>query len=164
MTGNLLRVKETQLEAYLQDSSILEQNLSSEETPKEIEWLYIDKAWDGIIFLLTGKNMPDAYDYDLAQVLFSDQIVDTDQDLGYGPAYYLRPEQVVDINNQISEISIEDLKEKYDPKKMAEIEVYPAIWSDETESFEYLSHYFIKIQKIYSDAVKNGEAIVTFLS
>ena len=165
MTCTLLRVTKNELDEYLNDSSLLEDRIYDDESEDGDENLIdIDKSWDGIIFLLTGQNSAKA-DHPLLQVLFSGQIIDDEQDLGYGPAHYLTPEQVVDLNNQISQITVEELRQKYDPKRMTELEVYPTIWEDEDEeSFEYLSDNFLEVQQLYSDATKNGEAIITILS
>lgn len=163
MIGNLLRVTNAELEEYLEDSSLLEDRIYDEETENPM-LIDIDKAWDGIIFLLTGQSIDNA-DHPLLRVLFSGQIIDEEQDFGYGPAHYLTPEQVAELNNEISEITTSDLKRKYDPEKMTELEVYPTIWEQEgDDAFEYLREYFKSLQKVYSDATENGEAVVTFLN
>lgn len=127
MIGNLLRVTKAELEAYLNDSSLLEDRLYDEnEEPDYQNPDDIDKAWEGILFLLTG-NGASTIDHPLAKVLFSGQLIDKDQDLGYGPAHYVTPEQVVDLNNQISKITIADLRLKFDPEKMTTLGIYPEI-------------------------------------
>ena len=165
MTGNLLRVTNDELEKYLKDSSLLENNIYNDETDGENPNLVdIDKAWEGIIFLLTGQSLANA-DHPLLNVLFSGQLIDDEQDLGYGPAHYLTPEQVKDLNDQITDITTADLKQKYDPRRMSELEIYPTIWEEEGDgAFEYLSEYFINLQEAYLEAAKNGEAIITFIS
>lgn len=165
MICNLLRVTNSELEEYLKDSSLLENIIYNEETDEENPNLTdIDKSWDAIIFLLTGEGVTNI-DHPLTKVLFSGQFIDEGQDLGYGPAHYLTPEQVTELNNQISKITIEELKLKYNPERMAELEVYPAVWEKAgDEAFEYLGESFKSVQKVYSDAAKNGEAIITFLN
>ncbi|MBS1667629.1 MAG: YfbM family protein [Bacteroidetes bacterium] len=164
MIGNLLRVTKAELDDYLKDSSLLESSIYDEETDEENPNLVdIDKSWDGIVFLLTGQGIANA-EHPLLRVLFSGQIIDEEQDLGYGPAHYLTPEQVAELNNQIAKITIADLKQKYDPKKMTELEVYPTIWDEGDQAFAYLSEYFVTVQQVYFEATKNGEAIITFLN
>lgn len=165
MIGNLLRVTKTELDEYLKDSSLLEKSIYDEETDEENPNLVdIDKSWDGILFLLTGQNVANT-DHPLAKVLFSGQLIDEEQDMGYGPAHYLTPEQVKELNQQIATITIADLKQKYDPKRMEEMEVYPTIWESEgDEAFDYLSEYFKELQQVYSNAAENNEAIITFLN
>ena len=163
MIGNLLRVTKTELEEYLKDSSLLENRIYNDDSENEdLNLVDIDKSWDGIIFLLTGQNF-DNSNHPLTKVLFSGQIIDEEQDLGYGPGQYLTPEQVKEVNEQISKISIEELSKKFDAKRMTELEVYPNIWEDEDE-VNYLTEYFQTIQEVYAEASKNDEAIITFIN
>jgi hypothetical protein len=162
MIGNLLRVKTSELEEYLKDSSLLEDKIYDDETENE-KLVDIDKTWDGIIFLLTGQGLETA-EHNLVRVLFSGQIVDEEQDLGYGPAHYLTPEQVAELNNEISTMTLADLKEKFNPERMNELEVYPTIWDEGDDAFDYLAHGFSTVQHVFANATKNGEAIITFLN
>lgn len=169
MICNLLRVPEAELESYLADSSLLESTVYSDEPEEETgveneKLIDIDKAWDGILFLLTGSGFANAA-HPLARIFFSGQIIDEEQDLGYGPAHYLTPAQVSELNDEISNITVDSLRQKYNPKRMTELEVYPAMWeNDGDEEFEYLSQYFTNVQEFYAEAAKNGEAVVTFLN
>lgn len=161
MIANLLRVSPTELETYLNDSNLLEERVYSPDAERDFNLNDLDKAWDAIIFLLTGQNIQNA-DGPLVQVLFSGQIVDEEQDLGYGPGHYLTPKQVKELNSKISAFTTEQLQERYNPEKMTEIDVYPSIW--DVESFEYVDFYFKRLQQVYAEAEKNGQAIITFLS
>jgi len=164
MIGNLLRVSESELEAYLKDSSLLADRIYDDESETADENLVdIDKTWDGILFLLTGQNIENI-NHPLAKVLFSGQLIDEEQDLGYGPAHYLTPKQVKELNNQISKITVADLKQKFDPNKMTELKVYPMIWEEGDDAFEYVADGFSTLQNIYAEAAKNGEGIITFLN
>lgn len=162
MIGNLLRVTKSELEEYLKDSSLLEDKIYNDETGNE-NLVDIDKAWDGIIFLLTGQCLATA-NHNLVKVLFSGQLINKEQDLGYGPAHYLTPEQVTELNNKISTITIVDLKEKFDPEKMNKLDVYPAIWDEGDDVFDYVADGFLTLQNVFAKATKNGEAIITFLN
>jgi hypothetical protein len=163
MIGNFLRVTQTELDEYLQDSSLLENRIYDDESDDVNPNLTdIDKAWDGILFLLTGQSMENN-DHPLSKIFFSGQYIDEDQDLGYGPGQYLTPEQVKDINKEITELSTDDLKSRYDSKKMTALEIYPIAWDDEG-MVNYLTDYFVIVQKVFSDAAKNDEAIIAFLN
>lgn len=162
MIGNLLRVTNAELEEYLKDSSLLEDKIYDDETENE-NLTDLDKSWDGIIFLLTGQSL-DTAEHHLVRVLFSGQIIDEEQDLGYGPAHYLTPEQVSELNTEISTITIADLKQNFDPKKMNEQEVYPTIWDEGDDAFDYVADGFLALQDAFAKAAKNGEAIITFLN
>jgi len=162
MIGNLLKVTNTELDEYLKNSSLLEKRIYSDEA-NDSDLLDIDKAWEGIIFLLTGQCLAEA-DHPLVAVLFSGQMVDSDQDLGYGPAHYLRPHQVAELNDQIAAITVDDLKQRSDAAQMMELGVYTEIWEDDDEAFDYLSGYFTSVQQFYSDAASNQQAIITFVN
>jgi len=160
--GNLLRVTNDELQAYIKDSSLLEDRIYSDED-EDASLTDIDKAWEGILFLLTGQSLAEA-DHPLAAVLFSGQLIDEEQDLGYGPAHYNSPEQVSKLNQLISALNEEDLKQRFDPEKMTTQGIYPEIWDEGNQAFDYLSENFISVQQIYDQAAKNGEAIITFIN
>jgi hypothetical protein len=162
MIGNILRVTNDDLQAYLKDSSLLESRIYNEED-EDRNLTDIDKAWEGILFLLTGQNLAEA-DHPLAAVLFSGQLIDEDQDLGYGPAHYNTPEQVTKLNELISVFKEEDLQQRFDPDKMTSLGIYPEIWDEGNEAFEYLAENFLDVRQTYEDAAKNGEAIIIFLN
>jgi len=67
MIGNLFRVKKTELEEYLKNSTLLEERIYSDEMddPHSID---IDKSWDGIIFLLTGESANSVGDHLLRKI------------------------------------------------------------------------------------------------
>jgi hypothetical protein len=162
MIGNLLRVTKSELDEYLEDCSLLEERIYQDDA-EEPNLVDIDKAWEGIIFLLTGSNLAEAED-PLVAILFSGQLLDEEQDLGYGPAHYLTPEQVVELNDELAKFRVEDLKEKFNTEKMMELGVYPEIWDEGDQAFDYLSEHFLILQQFYSTAAANNEAVITYLS
>lgn len=159
MICNMLRVSLSQLETYLQDSELLANRIHAENDPQLYD---IDKSWDGIIYLLTGSNSSDTTQF-LSRIIFSGQLVDKNQDLGTGPAHYLLPAQVKDINDQIRGIDPASLKEKFNASAMKELGVYPNVW-DHEDAADYLIEYFETVQEIYASASANDEAIITFIS
>ncbi len=162
MIANLLRVTTSELEAYLKDSSLLEDSIYNDEEDAE-NLVDIDKSWDGIIFLLTGQSLATSK-HNLVRILFSGQIIDEEQDLGYGPAHYLTAELVAELNGEISAITIADLKQRFNPERMNELEVYPIIWDEEDDAFDYLADGFLTLQNVFAEATKNEEAIITFMN
>ena len=161
MILTLLRVSSEELEHYLNDKELLTDRIFNDdgEDPKLVD---IDKAWDGIIFLLTGERSAETQ-HPLARILFSGNIISEDQDLGYGPAHYLTAVEVQALNNALVELSEEEVASKYDGNKMAALNIYPSNWESEEEK-EYLMEYFIEVKSIYAQAAENGEAIITFLN
>ncbi len=163
MIANLLRVSNDELEAYKKNSSALEDRIYSEEVTEDKNLTDIEKAWGGILFLLTGQGI-DNLNHPLAGVLFSGQLIDEDQDMGYGPANYLSPAQVSEFNVQLSKITEEELRRNFDADKMTELEIYPTIWDEGDQAFDYLNEYFKVLQQVFADAAKNSQAIITFIN
>jgi len=170
MIFNLLRVPNTVLNDYLADSAKLEQRIYNDDDADvdvdddDASIIDLDKAWDGIFFLLTGNNIEHGHDHTNARILFSGQLIDESQDMGYGPAHYLSPEQVAEVNDQIQAIAVADLKLQYDPKRMESLEIYPLIWDEGDGAFDYLAAHFTSLQAFYLEAAKNGEAVITFIN
>lgn len=165
MIGILLRVTADQLEAFRKDSSLLEKYLDPDEATDGINELNLDKTWDAINFLLTGHGIVtiDKAEPPLSRVIFSGQFIDENQDMGYGPAQYLSPDQVKDVNRELLKISSDDLRKKYDAEKLNENEIYPQAWSDDEGELNYLTENFEELKSFYSDADKGGQAIITYI-
>ena len=159
----LLRISKQELESYIDKPELFLEN--------RVDGAYsmdIDKAWGGILYLLTGKAFASGSPEDevdsLNRIFFSAQFFDEDMDVGYGPAHYLTPEQVAGIHRKIASLTEADLKARYDPEAMnEEEELYPSLdWNEEI--FEYLYFHFQALQSFFATAASRGEAIVTFLS
>ncbi|MDO7875910.1 YfbM family protein [Hymenobacter sp. ASUV-10] len=164
MIGNLLRVTDAELQTYLADSAQLETRLY-QDSGTDRALTDIDKTWDGIIFLLTGDALSQGgHQHPLARVLFSGQLIDAEQDLGYGPAHFLRPEEVAELQPQLAALTVARLKQRFDPAKMTELDVYPGIWDEGDEAFEYVMGGFETVQEHYAEAAQRGEGMITFLS
>lgn len=163
MIGNLLRVTKVELEEYLKDSSLLEERIYNNTSDKEdLKLVEIDRSWEGILFLLTGQNL-ETIDHPMARVSFSGQVIDEEQDLGYGPGQYLTNREVKELNTELSKITTEELEQRYDSKRMMELEIYPNTW-EEDEMINYLTDYFEILKEVFAEASKNDEAIITFLN
>jgi hypothetical protein len=162
MIGNLLRTTNAELEAYLEDSSRLEDRIYDEDSEEDPALINIDKSWEGILFLLTGQNL-ETLSHPMGRVLFSGQSIDKDQDLGYGPGQYLTPEQVKEVDTELSKITVIELTKKFDSKRMTALGIYPNCW-EEKGMWDYLLAYFKEVQVAYSTAAKNNEAIITFIN
>lgn len=164
MIGNFLRVTNEELEEYLNDSSKLDDRLDQEFEMEETSVVDIDKSWEGILFLLTGQNSENL-DHPLSKLFFSGQIIDENQDLGYGPGHYLRPDQVTKLYSEIAMLSTEDLKGRYDPAKMDTLNIYPTGWLENGDDLlDYLLENFEKVKEVYSTASANNKAVITFLN
>ena len=159
----LLRISKQELESYIDKPELFLENRVDDAYSMDI-----DKAWGGILYLLTGKafvsGSPEDEVDSLNRIFFSAQFFDEDMDVGYGPAHYLTPEQVAGIHRKIASLTEADLKARYDTEAMnEEEELYPSLdWNEKI--FEYLYFHFQALQSFFTTAASRGEAIVTFLS
>ena len=159
----LLRISKQELESYIDKPELFLENRVDDAYSMDI-----DKAWGGILYLLTGKAFASGSPEDevdsLNRIFFSAQLFDEDMDVGYGPAHYLTPEQVAGINRKIASLTEADLKSHYDPEAMnKEKKLYPSLdWNEKI--FDYLYFHFQALQSFFATAASKGEAIVTFLN
>jgi hypothetical protein len=164
MIGNVIRVSQYELNSFLNNSEILEEKIDNEGN-YETEWsLDLDKSWDGINYILTGDILGglETEPNKLQRALFSFQVIDEDQDLGYGPAYYLTSSQVKETNSELEKITNENFMSKFNGSEMNELGIYPEVWTED-ESLEYLLENFTAFKEFYKKASENQEAIITFL-
>ncbi|KKL73149.1 hypothetical protein LCGC14_2077820 [marine sediment metagenome] len=115
----------------------------------------IDKAWHGIHYLFnqsTKGGIPP-----LKWVVFGDK-EGPDLDGGYGPAHYLTPFQVSEVNDQIKNITLEELKKRYDPEEFWAENIYPPCW-DESE-WDYLLFHYRQLKNFYQKAADEGEYVL----
>ena len=169
MIAFMLRINEADLDSMLEESSLLEGRFYGEEEEEDgekvedgSEMIDLDKAWDGVMYLLSPENR---YEGPLSKIIFSDKAVDEAQDFGYGPAHYFSVEDVSSLNALISVIKPEDLLENFNADKMNEQGVYPSSWNeDDEEDRDYLIDAFREIQKFYASAVESKQGIVSILS
>ena len=159
----LLRISKQELESYIDKPDLFLENRVDDAYSMDI-----DKAWGGILYLLTGKAFASGSPEDevdsLNRIFFSAQFFDEDMDVGYGPAHYLTPEQVAGIHRKIASLTEADLKSHYDPEAMnKEEKLYPSLdWNEKI--FDYLYFHFQALQSFFATAASRGEAIVTYLN
>ena len=165
MIGNLFRVTMKDLEEILEDSSLLEDLVDAEDNVSLNNLLDIDKSWEGIFYLLTGHGIAELDDAKppLSWALFSLQLIDEEQDMGYGPAHYIDADQVKQLNKELDNITEEELKQRYNGKQMDEAGIYPEVWA-EAESLDYVLDYFGQLKEFYKQAEKESMAVITFLN
>lgn len=166
MISILLRVTNEQLEEFLNDSSLLEEFAYADDIEEGGRQLDLDKSWDAINFLLTGHslNTLESAEPPLSKVLFSGQLIDEEQDMGYGPAHYLTSEQVKEISSALSVISNSEFRQRYDADRLNGNGVYPQAWANNEDEVSYIADNFEDLKTFYATAAEEGHAIVTYIS
>lgn len=160
MIGMFVRLDNQNFSKVLSDPSLLEEIVDHSE---EKNMLDIDKSWEGIYYVLTGSALAEETNHPMGRVMFSGQFFDENLDMGYGPAHYLNPEQVIEISRDLEAIDDEELKKRYDGAQMDEKGVYPEGWKDEG-SFEYLQENFRKLKDFFRSSAELKCAVVSYIS
>jgi hypothetical protein len=120
----------------------------------------VDKAWHGIHYLLNRDG--DGGGEPLCWAIFGgDEVGD---DLGYGPARILQPDQVKSIAGALIDESV--FKSRYAPEAMEAAQIYPEIiWvRDGDEALGYLVENYRELVTFYRAAAERGDGVVLWLS
>lgn len=121
----------------------------------------VDKAWHGIHYLLTGQAEGGKEPLSLA-VLGGQEL---GEDVGYGPARVLTPEQVSQISAALGPLSDAALASRFDPQAMEKLDIYPqAIWvCDEKQALEYVLTNYHAMREFYAEAARRHDGAVLWL-
>lgn len=126
------------------------------------EEMDIDKAWQGIHFLLSGKS--EDIENPLGFILSGGELIG-DVDLGYSPARAFTSTQVKAIHQALSALDESELQSRCIPEEFKKNEIYPDIWDDDfNESFEYILSYLDDLKTFIATASENGKALVVYIN
>lgn len=162
MSAYLAPIAANQVEALRADPDGVQQFLFPNEdtyAPPEGS-VDLDKAWHGIHWLLTrtawGGDPP------LAWAIVGGE--DIGDDMGYGPARVVTPEQVREVAAALASLDDAGLAQRYDPEAMQAQQIYPTVWTrDGEEALGYLQHYFHVLARFYADAAQRGDAVLQWI-
>jgi hypothetical protein len=163
MIGYFAAVDEDTLSDLKSDTSLIEEYLypsdGENEPPNAID---VDKCWHAIHYLLTGQALGGDEPYSLA-VLGGE---DLGEDLGYGPARFLTPEQVEDVAATLRTVGVNDLAARYAPEEMELAEIYPGvIWvKDSDNALEYVLENYERLVEFYSAAAQRGDGVIIWIA
>jgi hypothetical protein len=125
------------------------------------ERLCIDKAWDGLDYLLCSAMDTGRSPLDLA-ILGG---IEIGKDLGYGPARYLNATEVRAVSAALSKLTHDTLRYHYDVADMNEAEVYPGRWRDgpNSDRLAWLLQAFDEVRHFYQGAAERENATLKYL-
>jgi hypothetical protein len=161
MIGNLLAVSAEQLAAIVQQPSLVEALVYPEDGAEKANHLDIDKSWHAIHYMLNGDAWEGEEPFFLV-VLGGEEI---GEDVGYGPARYLKPDQVKAVASALSSLDLQDFSHRFDPSAMDAAEIYPQSWGEGgSEEREYLLDYFKQLSSFYQSAAQRNDAVLLYLN
>lgn len=118
------------------------------------EFTEVDKAWNGIHFLLTGRSRkgPDV----LSMAVYGGAALD----LMNGTHALLSPEETKAVASALLRVSEKELRARFDPKAMERGDVYPdGLWQD-TNALDYLLSYYPNVVEFYTAVAGRGNAVL----
>jgi len=163
MIGNFLMVSDDQIASLLAEPETIEELLYPEDEELPInKAMDVDKAWDGIHFLLCGEK--DGGDPPLNFVAAGGSPIG-DVDVGYGPARAFTSQQVRAIAEALAPIDKAALDARFDAKQFAEIGIYPQIWNEPKDvCLGYLLEYFEDLKGFLLRARDAGQGLIVYIN
>lgn len=135
---------------------------ADEWQPSEKPTLHdVDKAWQGIHFLLTGTDWEG--EGPLAFILHGGREIA--EDLGYGPPHGFTSSEVRTIDAALREVDGSALFERADPEEFAKHEIYPEVWTREPKEqcMGYVIEHFNELKKFIGDVAQSGRALIAYI-
>lgn len=126
--------------------------------------LDIDKAWHGLHFLLTGTDWEGEPPLNFI-VAGGEQLGDVD--VGYGPARAFMPEQLAEISRALDALDPDALRQRFDPVKMTELDIYPSIWDRDPaddDTLGYVLEYFGMLKSFLRKGAQRGLGLLVYMS
>ena len=130
-----------------------------EETEGTERHLDIDKAWNGIHYLLMGNVWSD--EPPLGNVICGG--IEIGEDVGYGPVRYLSLKQVREVARALRWKKEASLARRFNPAHMMTIDIYPWIWNEGQEALDFLIMHYRHVVKFFAKAAKNGNAVIRYV-
>jgi hypothetical protein len=118
--------------------------------------LYLEKRWHVLHFLLTGETWE--IGTPLSRAIFGR--IEIGEDIGYGggPARFLTPDDVRGVTSTLSSLTHEELRQRFDPKRLAEAEIYPGNWED--WEVDWIIEDFDRFAAYYRNAAECGNGML----
>jgi hypothetical protein len=125
---------------------------------------HIDKAWDGIAYLLSEERRA-TDDLYLPSDLLAQAVLGSEETLGYGwfeegrEPLILSPKEVGAITAALAPVKLGHLRAYYDVDAMTKADVYSA-----GVVLDYFLDYFAQLKSFYADAANAGATVLIYMS
>ncbi|MEV5845837.1 YfbM family protein [Streptomyces sp. NPDC051985] len=163
MIGEYLRVTAAELDRAIQDpdwaldfvEEVQDAEEESETAPAEARHFSTYKTWDMLRFLLARAEFP-------VNVIHGEEPFAEDDDWGYGPPRFLRPERVRLAAEALRAATYMQLINGVDPAELTSAEVYPLGWS-EPGALEWGRHWYDGLTQFFEAAAGMDDAVLVWL-
>jgi hypothetical protein len=150
------RELQAELQKAMQAPGAVDVNRISENRHKG---LCLEKSWQHLHYLITGK-LDDAPPPLGNAILGGTPIGD---DVGYGPARYLTPQQVREVADALAAIPREELVRRSAAEMPLPRGIYGVDPSGQEDDLEETLEYFDELVQYYSEAAEQGNAVFLYL-
>jgi hypothetical protein len=131
-----------------------------DEVHPECDFLYVEKAWHGMHFVLTGTAWGTKPPLGLA-VLGGKKC---GRDTGYGRPRYLDVNQVREVARALEGLSVEEAIGKYTPEDLEEAEIYPRNWGERgADRLGWVAECLGYLVAFYRDAAAQGKVVIKYI-
>ena len=165
MIASYMMIDEPTLNKFLgSDIEDVADEIFEMEEEDAAELIDIDKSWDGLHFILTGKSATEPIEGDaLSEAIAGMKMFDEESEEFIAYTTHNRLQEIV---KALEAVDTEKLKQEFNPSTLLKNDVYPNIWKDEDKDglFDYLIDGYKAILSLYKEAVsKNMNIVVSIL-
>jgi len=161
MRAGLAAITASKLDTLQDNPDGLSEIVFAAATSRGAGTIDLDKNWHALHYLLTGAAW--GGDPPLGLAILGGK--DIGEDMGYGPARFVTPAQVVDVADALSTLTEDELTRRCDSTDMAAKRIYPTVWENATaEEFSYLVQSLRPLQQFYAKAAKDGDAVLQWIT
>ena len=90
-----------------------------------------------------------------------------DEEVGYGPARTLTPIETREVATALAALSDEQLRRRFAPDEMMQLEIYPEIWDRdpaEDDTLGYLMEYLEQLRSTLAGVVARGHGLLVTIT
>jgi hypothetical protein len=160
MIGNYRRVSRDRLAALQADPSRVRPFLYEGKPPPGVH-IDLDKAWHAIHFLMNGQTWEGTGP--LFDAVLGGETLGQ-EDVGYGPARFLTPEEVKVTAQALNEVSASDLLEKFDAQELNDNNIYPGYWTGKEIDHQYVRENFVRLVEFFRSAAQSDDALLLYIN
>lgn len=124
----------------------------------------VDKAWQGLHYLLTGTAEGGEHPHNFL-VVGGRGVADVE--VGYGPARTFTAVETAEIHAALSALSEETLRSRFAPRAMMDTHIYPEIWDRDPaddDTLGYLMDNLPALREFLSSAAEQRFGMIVWLS
>ena len=161
MIANYQQITNQELEK-LESNEALFEIIEELQENENLEICDIDKMWDALHCLLTGKSASEPIENNEISEAIVGQFNISEQKIEEFISG-TRANRVKDIAKALQEINIEPYLEKFSMKEFAKKEIYPCIWEHEEEADEILEELrecFENLKEFYQKMEEQNSAVL----